>query len=129
MLRESTVDRTLVTLATLPNDQHPEPLGKAGEQVHAVRFVGARGYLVTFRTIDPLYVLDLSNPTDPRTAGSLDVAGFSDYLFPLSDALLFGVGRSVDASGRAAGIQLGVFDVADAGHPTSVATTTCPSLR
>jgi hypothetical protein len=124
VLRESAVDRTLVTLATLPNDQHPEPLGKVGEQVHAVRFVGARGYLVTFRTIDPLYVLDLSNPTDPRTAGSLDVAGFSDYLFPLSDALLFGVGRSVDASGRAAGIQLGVFDVSDASHPTSVATTT-----
>ena len=125
VLRESTADRTLATLATLPNDQHPEPLGKAGEQVHAVRFVGTRGYLVTFRTVDPLYVLDLSNPGDPRTAGSLEVAGFSDYLFPLSDALLFGVGRSVDATtGRAAGIQLGVFDVSDASHPTSVATTT-----
>ena len=125
MLRESTADRTLATLATLPNDQHPEPLGKAGEQVHAVRFVGTRGYLVTFRTVDPLYVLDVSNPADPRAAGSLEVAGFSDYLFPLSDALLFGVGRSVDATtGRAAGIQLGVFDVSDASHPTSVATTT-----
>jgi len=124
VLRESTVDRTLATIATLPNDQHPEPLGKPGEQVHAVRFVGTRGYLVTFRTIDPLYVLDLSSPADPRTAGSLEVAGFSDYLFPLTDALLFGVGRSVDASGRAAGIQLGVFDVADASHPKSIATTT-----
>jgi hypothetical protein len=123
VLRESTVDRTLVTLATLPNDQHPEPLGKAGEQVHAVRFLGTRGYLVTFKTVDPLYVLDLSNPADPRTAGSLEVAGFSDYLFPLSDALLFGVGRSVDATGRAAGIQLGVFDVSDASHPASIATT------
>jgi hypothetical protein len=92
--------------------------------VHAVRFVGTRGYLVTFKTIDPLYVLDLSSPADPRTAGSLEVAGFSDYLFPLTDALLFGVGRSVDATGRAAGIQLGVFDVADASHPKSVATTT-----
>ncbi|MBV9889861.1 MAG: beta-propeller domain-containing protein [Rhizobacter sp.] len=123
VLRESTADRTLATLATLPNDQHPEPLGKAGEQVHAVRFVGTRGYLVTFRTIDPLYVLDLSNPADPRTAGSLDVTGFSDYLFPLSDALLFGVGRSVDANGRAGGIQLGVFHVADPSQPKALATT------
>jgi len=92
--------------------------------VHAVRFAGTRGYLVTFRTIDPLYVLDLSNPADPRTAGSLEIAGFSDYLFPLGDALLFGVGRSVDASGRVAGVQLGVFDVADASQPKAVATRT-----
>ena len=124
VLRESTAERTLATLATLPNEQHPEPLGKAGEQVHAVRFAGTRGYLVTFRTIDPLYVLDLSNPADPRTAGSLEIAGFSDYLFPLGDALLFGVGRSVDASGRVAGVQLGVFDVADASQPKAVATRT-----
>jgi len=120
VLRESAADKMLAALATLPNSQHPEPLGKPGEQVHAVRFAGARGYLVTFRRVDPLYVLDLADPTDPRVAGSLDVPGFSDYLFPLTDALLFGVGRDVDASGRLGGIKLGLFDVSDATQPKAL---------
>jgi hypothetical protein len=120
ILRESAGDRTLTTVATLPNGKHPELLGKAGEQVHAVRFTGARGYLVTFRSVDPLYVLDLSDPADPRVAGSLDVPGFSDYLFPLSDSLLFGVGRDVDATGHLGGIRLGLFDVGDPTQPKAV---------
>ncbi|HZV93129.1 MAG TPA: beta-propeller domain-containing protein, partial [Caldimonas sp.] len=96
ILRESASGNTLDTVATLPDSAHPEPLGEPGEQVYAVRFTGARGYLVTFRSVDPLYVLDLSDPTDPHVAGSLQVTGFSDYLFPLTDSLLFGVGRDVD---------------------------------
>ena len=127
VLRESTSDKTLATVATLPNSKHPEPLGKAGEQVYGVRFTGARGYLVTFRTVDPLYVLDLTDPADPRAAGSLEVPGFSDYLFPLTDALLFGVGRDVDASGRLGGVKLGLFDVGDASQPKSLATRTLGS--
>ncbi len=120
VLRESAADKTLATIGTLPNSKHPEPLGKPGEQVHAVRFAGARGYLVTFRRVDPLYVLDLADPADPRVAGSLEVPGFSDYLFPLTDGLLFGVGREVDASGRIGGIKLGLFDVSDATQPKAL---------
>jgi len=127
VLRESTSDKTLAIVATLPNSKYPEPLGKAGEQVHGVRFTGARGYLVTFRTVDPLYVLDLTDPADPRAAGSLEVPGFSDYLFPLTDALLFGVGRDVDASGRLGGVKVGLFDVGDASQPKSLATRTLGS--
>ena len=122
VLRESPSDRTLATLATLPNSKHPEPLGKPGEQVHGVRFTGARGYLVTFRSVDPLYVLDLSDPTNPLAAGSLQVTGFSDYLFPLTDALLFGVGRDVDATNHLGGVKLGLFDVSDATQPKALAT-------
>jgi len=59
----------------------PAPIGKPGEQVYAVRFLGDRAYVVTFRQTDPLYVLDLSNPADPRAAGELQIPGFSDYLF------------------------------------------------
>lgn len=124
VLRESSSDKTLAALATLPNAKHPEPLGKPGEQVHAVRFAGARGYLVTFRRVDPLYVLDLTDPADPRLAGSLEVPGFSDYLFPLTDSLLFGVGRDVDTSGRLGGIKLGLFDVGNAAQPKALDTRT-----
>jgi Beta propeller domain len=124
ILRESASDQTLATIATLPDGAHPAPLGNPGEQLHAVRFTGARGYLVTFRTVDPLYVLDLSDPTDPQIAGSLQVTGFSDYLFPLTDSLLFGVGRDVDASNHLGGNKLGLFDVSDPAQPTALATLT-----
>jgi hypothetical protein len=124
VLRESTSGASLDTVATLPNKKHPEPLGQAGEQIHAVRFTGARGYLVTFRAVDPLYVLDLTDPTDPHVAGSLEVPGFSDYLFPLTDALLFGVGRDVDATNHLGGVKLGLFDVSDPTQPKALDTRT-----
>lgn len=108
---------TLRTVATLPNAQRPALLGKPGEQVYGVRFVGDRGYVVTFRRIDPLYVLDLSNPTDPRTAGVLEVPGFSDWLFPLDGGLLFGVGRDATAQGQVLGVKVALFDVRDASAP------------
>ncbi|HEY2560242.1 MAG TPA: beta-propeller domain-containing protein [Caldimonas sp.] len=117
VLRESASAPSLETIATLPNSRHPEPLGQAGEQIHAVRFTGARGYLVTFRSVDPLYVLDLKDASDPRVAGSLQVTGFSDYLFPLTDALLFGVGHDVDATNHLGGVKLGLFDVSDPTQP------------
>jgi hypothetical protein len=122
VLRESASDASLDAIATLPNAQHPAPLGQAGEQIYAVRFTGARGYLVTFRAVDPLYVLDLSDPTDPNVAGSLQVTGFSDYLFPLTDTLLFGVGHDVDATNHLGGVKLGLFDVGDPAQPRSLAS-------
>jgi len=62
-------------------------------------------------------VLDLSDPGDPHVAGSLTAPGFSDYLFPLSDGLLFGVGHDVDASNHLGGVKLGLFDVSDPARP------------
>lgn len=124
VLRETTTGSTLQAVATLPNAQRPALLGKPGEQVRAVRFIGDRGYIVTFRQVDPLYVLDLSDPLDPKTAGVLEVPGFSDQLLPLSDGLLLGVGRDVDAStGRMAGLKVALFDVHDASQPRELAST------
>ncbi len=120
VLRESASDKTLNAVATLPNSRRPEALGKPGEQVHGVRFAGDRGYLVTFRRVDPLYVLDLSQASDPRVAGSLEVPGFSDYLFPLPQGLLLGVGREVETGGRLGGIRLGLFDVSNAAQPRAL---------
>ncbi len=123
VLRENAAARELVTVATLPNAARPAPLGKPGEQVYAVRFVGPRGYLVTFRTVDPLYVLDLSNPADPQVLGELEVPGFSDHLFPLNDRLLLGVGRDVVAGNTLGGLKFSLFDVGRPTQPLELAST------
>lgn len=88
-----------------------------GERIYAVRFMGARGYVVTFRQIDPLYVLDLSDPSAPAVTGELKIPGFSEYLHPLDGDRLAGVGRHEDGS-----VQVSLFDVADPADPTRVAT-------
>lgn len=122
VLRERASDQSLQTLATLPNAARPALLGKAGEQIHAVRFAGERAYLVTFRRTDPLYVLDLSNPADPKAVGELTVAGFSEQLYPLANGLLLGVGHDADDKGVAGGIKLALFDVADPAKPGQIAS-------
>lgn len=119
----------LALLSELPNWARPAPLGKAGEQLYASRFIGSRAYLVTYRLTDPLYVLDLSNPADPKVAGELQVSGYSDYLFPLTDTLLLGVGKDAIADGGAGdgrfawyqGVKLSLIDVSDASQPREAA--------
>jgi uncharacterized secreted protein with C-terminal beta-propeller domain len=92
-------------------------LGK-GERIYAVRFIGDAGYVVTFRQTDPLYTLDLSDPSDPRVRGELKIPGYSAYLHPVGDGLLLGVGQDADeSSGTTQGLQISLFDVADLAHP------------
>jgi hypothetical protein len=87
-----------------------------------VRFAGDRAYVVTFRRTDPLYVLDLANPTDPAQAGELEVTGFSSNLYPLADGLLLGVGREADAQGVTQAVKVALFDVSRAEQPAVIAT-------
>jgi Beta propeller domain len=94
----------------------------ATEQIYAVRFIGDLGYVVTFRQTDPLYVIDLKDPTKPRVAGELKIPGFSSYLHPFGEGYLLGVGQSATDQGRATGAQLSLFDVRDPSKPTQVAT-------
>lgn len=116
---------TLAVVGGLPNASRPQPLGKPGEQLYASRFIGARGYLVTYRLTDPLYVLDLSDPADPKMAGELHVEGYSDYLFPVSETLLLGVGKDAVVDGTAAdgrfawyqGVKVSLIDVSDPARP------------
>lgn len=117
ILRQHPVERALQQVGQLPNAQRPAPLGKPGEQVYAVRMIGDRGYVVTFRQTDPLYMLDLANPADPRTVGELQISGFSDYLFPIGQGLLLGVGKDASDTGRVAGVKVALFDVADPARP------------
>ncbi|MCY3569389.1 MAG: beta-propeller domain-containing protein [Chloroflexi bacterium] len=91
------------------------------ESIFAVRFAGDVGYVVTFRQVDPLYVLDLSDPTDPKSVGELKIPGFSRYLHPLSGGLLLGVGRDADPeTGWERGLQATLFDVSDPANPTQL---------
>jgi len=122
VLREDAANRSLVAVSTLPNERRPALLGKAGEQVYAVRFDGDRAYLVTFRQVDPLYVLDLADPTDPKVAGELTIPGYSDYLFPLADGKLLGVGKDATDAGLMQGVKVGLFDVADPAQPRALSS-------
>lgn len=98
-------------------------LGK-GERIYAVRFVGDKGYVVTFREVDPLYTLDLSQPSRPRVAGKLRIRGYSAYLHPISDDLLLGVGQDATRHGATLGVQLSLFDVSDPAKPVRRAHVT-----
>ena len=115
----STSTRTgLQVVATLPNAQRPAAIGKPGEQIYAVQFVGPRAYVVTFRRTDPLYVLDLSNPLEPKTVGELEIPGYSDYLFPLGNELLLGIGKDASSAGVVQGVKVALMDVADPARPS-----------
>ena len=92
-------------------------LGK-GERIYAVRFLGDVGYVVTFRQVDPLYTVGLSDPENPKVLGSLDLLGYSAYLHPVGDGLLLGVGQAANEQGRTQGTQVSLFDVSDPAKPT-----------
>ncbi len=89
-----------------------------GERVYAVRFMGDRGYVVTYRQVDPLYVLDVADPEAPRLLGELKVPGFSAYLHPVGDGLLLGIGQEdANEDGMVEGLQASLFDVSDPADP------------
>jgi len=114
ILRESSTRPDLDVVSTLPNDSRPEEIGKPNEALYGVRFLGDVAYAVTFQQIDPLYAIDLSNQADPFIAGELEVTGFSDFLHPVTDDLLLGLGA--DATG---GVKLELFDVSNIAQPLS----------
>ena len=97
-------------------------LGKENETIKAVRFMGHRAYIVTFRQTDPLYTIDISDPTRPQKVGELHINGYSDYLHPIGEDKLLGFGRNADDQGRVRGLKLELFDVSDFAHPTSLDT-------
>jgi hypothetical protein len=100
-------------------------MGK-GEMVKAVRFTGDRGYVVTFRQVDPFYVLDLSDPTRPRVAGELKIPGYSAYLHPLGDGRVLGVGQDANEQGRVSGVKVALYDVSDPSRPREVSQRVLP---
>jgi uncharacterized secreted protein with C-terminal beta-propeller domain len=91
-----------------------------GESLQSARFVGEKAYIVTFRNVDPFFVFDLSDPTKLAKKGELKVPGFSTYLHPISDSLIFGLG--VDAGTWPRRVKASLFDVSNPASPTEVAT-------
>lgn len=87
-----------------------EGLGKT-ERIYAVRFIGDQGYVVTFRRIDPFYVLDLSDPKNPEMKGELKLPGYSSYLHPLEEDSILGIGEE---DGK---VKVAVFDVSNPASP------------
>lgn len=94
------------------------------ERIYSVRFMGEVGYVVTFRQIDPLYTVDLSDPRDPEVLGELKIPGYSAYLHPVGDGLLMGIGQDATDDGRVQGTQVSVFEVSDLSDPVRVDTYT-----
>lgn len=84
-----------------------------GERIYSARFIGNRAYLVTFREVDPLFVLDLKDPNNPKVLGTLKIPGYSDYLHPYDKNHVIGVGRET-------GVKVALFDVSDLENPREI---------
>jgi len=100
-----------------------EVIGKVGdiapdESIWSARFIGDKAYIVTFRNIDPLWTIDLSEPTDPRIIGELKIPGVSTYIHPVGDTHLLTIGIAGDDDGLDWGVtQISFFDVSDFSNP------------
>ncbi|MDB4978020.1 MAG: secreted protein [Candidatus Peribacteria bacterium] len=106
-----------------------------GETIYSVRFMGNRAYLVTFKTVDPLFVIDTTDPRNPKVLGKLKIPGYSNYLHPYDETHLIGFGKDVDETIDAdkvhsnnavyytavLGMKIGLFDVSDVNNPKEIA--------
>ncbi len=92
------------------------------ESIYSARFMGERAYLVTFEKVDPFFVIDLSDPMDPKILGELKIPGYSDYLHPYDENHVIGLGKDTVESGSGdfswyQGVKLSLFDVTDLENP------------
>lgn len=96
-----------------------------GETIKSVRFLGDQAYVVTFRNVDPLFVIDLKNPSSPQVLGQLKIPGYSTYLHPYDENKLLGFGYDVTVEGENAyngGLKISLFDIADFNNPREIST-------
>ncbi len=91
-----------------------------GERIYSARFIGDKGFMVTFRQVDPLFVIDLTEPTSPRVLGYLKIPGVSDYLHPYDESHIIGVGRDATEEGVMKGLKLSLFDISDVSNPKEI---------
>jgi len=113
-------------------DEDLKPIGKIEdiapeERIYSVRFMGEKAYMVTFRNIDPLFVIDLSEPTNPQILGKLKIPGYSDYLHPYDENHIIGIGKSTEYDEKEdrvwqQGLKLALFDVSNVEKPKEIAS-------
>ncbi|KMT64894.1 beta-propeller domain-containing protein [Catenovulum maritimum] len=142
ILKANTATKNLDLIANLPNETETDPIGKPNEDIYAVRYYGDKAYIVTFERIDPLYVIDLSDETAPKIVGELEIPGFSSYLHPISDKLIFAIGQEIDqnrflreptpdnisiAPPTQEGAKVVLFDVSDPQNPTEIGKKIFPN--
>lgn len=113
------LDATDITLPVLGSVEN----FAAGERIYAARFLGDKGYIVTFDKVDPLFVIDVSDPENPEIQGELEMPGYSTYLHPLDDDHIIGLGKAAEEAEEGdfawyQGLKLAVFDVSDATNPS-----------
>ncbi len=84
------------------------------EKIYSVRFLGDKGYIVTFKQIDPFFVVDLSDPTNPEIKGKLKIPGYSSYLHPLEKDKILGIGK------EGSKVKISLFDVSSPENPEEV---------
>jgi len=97
-----------------------------GEEIYSARFMGERCYLVTFKKVDPLFTIDLSDPENPTVLGKLKIPGFSDYLHPYDENTLIGIGKETEEAEEGdfawhQGVKISLFDVSDVENPRELA--------
>lgn len=112
-------------------DENMKLIGKLeglapNEKIYSARFMGERLYLVTFKKIDPLFVIDLKDPTTPKVLGKLKIPGYSDYLHPYDENHLIGIGKETVESEKGnfawfQGVKVSLFDVTDVENPKEIA--------
>jgi uncharacterized secreted protein with C-terminal beta-propeller domain len=104
-----------------------------GERIYAVRYLKNTAYVVTFRQTDPLFVIDLTDPAKPAVKGQLKIPGFSEYLHPVGENLLVGLGNNTVTTKWGGvitdGLKLSLFDVADPGNPKEVSSLLLGNLN
>ena len=114
-------------------DENLEKLGELtglakGEHIYSVRFNGATGYVVTFRTVDPLFAFDLSDPKNPKITGELKIPGYSEYMHVYNENTLLGIGQDAAAESEDAdiayyqGLKIALFDVTDPDNMAEIDT-------
>ena len=100
-----------------------------GERIYSVRFMGDRGYMVTFKTVDPFFVIDLKDPAAPKVLGALKIPGYSDYMHPYDDNHIIGFGKETielgpkgggNSTAYYTGMKMAVFDVTDVSNPVEM---------
>jgi uncharacterized secreted protein with C-terminal beta-propeller domain len=94
-----------------------------GERIYAARFINDTCYLVTYKQIDPFFVIDLSNPQAPKVAGELKIPGYSSYLYPYDANHVIGIGEetTIVNGSESNMLKLSLFDVTDVNNPTEIA--------
>lgn len=116
------LDENLVQLSCI------EDLAK-GETIRSARFLGDTGYFVTFRQTDPLFSVDLSDPSNPQIRGELKISGFSSYLHFYGENRLLGIGYEADEeTGITSGLKLSMFDISDPANVTEISRFVLPGI-